>query len=95
MPDAHRYAANWQPISRHWADYGVQELLQLGTRTNNLLERWFHTWKYDICGGKVSATIHGVISCLFERVMPRLIQDRALKQAGAIWNNSCQHFLLD
>ena len=76
-----RYAANWYPIAEHWVDFGLLELKDMA-RTNNILERWVHTFKYDFCAGKVAPTLCALITTIFERVLPRLINDRALKQAG-------------
>ena len=79
-----RMAQHWFNIPDHWVDYGFPDLQHLDRRTNNILERWFQTFKYDICGGKISSTVSNLITTIFERVLPRLINDRALKTAGKI-----------
>ena len=88
-----RLAQNWFNIPEHWVDYGVPDLLHLNRRTNNILERWFQTFKYDICGGKISSTLSNLITTIFERVLPRLINDRALKGAGRPHTFPCTYRL--
>jgi phage gp37-like protein len=41
------FQANWEGCAAHWADFGCTDILSLQRRTNNHLERWMQTWKYD------------------------------------------------
>lgn len=57
--------------------------LPRGQRTNNHVESWNGGFKNSTLQRKVPPTVHALVAALFEKELPRIFTDRALKATGA------------
>ena len=79
---AEYYEANWEHDAEFWAAWGRQDIAELASDTNNLIERFFGMLKYCFADGKVIKRLDDLIKMLLYTVVPHYINDRVSKLSG-------------
>jgi hypothetical protein len=73
------YEQEWERCAKHWAAWGRQDVADLASNTNNLVERFHFTLKYSFGRGRVLTRMEDLINLLVYDVSLHYMLDRGRK----------------